>query len=210
MLPRLDQEWESAIMRPLRGSLSERTHCREFGGAILPANSAVYEHFTQLAEVGTANPRLVRPAASTGHSRHSSRLSRVVFRRARRRTHACQLRRAMARQNAPPKDTNMLARLSIRAKLLAVVSLLLVSLAAMGGFGLVQLRSQNAHLVDIQTSWLPSVQSAGRPARQPRSPIGSWSATWSHSPIRRRARGPKRPSKPSPRTSTRCARPTSR
>jgi len=55
----------------------------------------------------------------------------------------------------------MLAKLSIRAKLVAVVSLLLISLAAMGGFGLLQMRSQNAHLMDIQTSWLPSVQTLG-------------------------------------------------
>ena len=37
----------------------------------------------------------------------------------------------------------MLAKLSIRAKLVAVVSLLLISLAAMGAFGLLQMRSQN-------------------------------------------------------------------
>src|SRR5262245_57253799 len=60
-----------------------------------------------------------------------------------------------------PKELTMLAKLSIRAKLVAVVSLLLVSLAAMGGFALVQMRSQNAHLVEIQTSWLPSVQTLG-------------------------------------------------
>jgi methyl-accepting chemotaxis protein len=55
----------------------------------------------------------------------------------------------------------MLAQLSIRAKLVAVVSLLLVSPAAIGVFGLLQMRSQNAHLMDIQTSWLPSVQTLG-------------------------------------------------
>ena len=55
----------------------------------------------------------------------------------------------------------MLAKLSIRAKLVAVVSLLLTSLAAMGAFALMQLRSQNAYLVQIQTSWLPSVQTLG-------------------------------------------------
>jgi methyl-accepting chemotaxis protein len=38
---------------------------------------------------------------------------------------------------------------------------LLISLAAMGAFGLMQMRSQNAYLVDIQTSWLPSVQTLG-------------------------------------------------
>jgi methyl-accepting chemotaxis protein len=55
----------------------------------------------------------------------------------------------------------MLAKLSIRAKIVAVVSLLLVSLAAIGGFGLLQMRSQNAHLVEIQSSWLPSVRVLG-------------------------------------------------
>ena len=55
----------------------------------------------------------------------------------------------------------MLAKLSIRAKLVAVVSMLLVSPAAIGGFGLLQMRSQNAYLMDIQTSWLPSVQTLG-------------------------------------------------
>jgi methyl-accepting chemotaxis protein len=60
-----------------------------------------------------------------------------------------------------PKELTMLAKLSIRAKLVAVVSLLLISLATMGGFGLLQMRSQNAYLLDIQTSWLPSVQTLG-------------------------------------------------
>ena len=55
----------------------------------------------------------------------------------------------------------MLAKLSIRAKLLAVVSLLLASLVVMGAFGVMALRSQNAHLVDIQANWLPSVQTLG-------------------------------------------------
>lgn len=55
----------------------------------------------------------------------------------------------------------MLAKLSIRAKLVAVVSLLLISLAGMGLFGLMQMRSQNTHLVEIQSSWLPSVQTLG-------------------------------------------------
>ena len=55
----------------------------------------------------------------------------------------------------------MLARLSIRAKIVAVVSLLLISLAATGLFGLMQMRSQNANLVDIQTNWLPGVRVLG-------------------------------------------------
>jgi methyl-accepting chemotaxis protein len=55
----------------------------------------------------------------------------------------------------------MLAKLSIRAKLVAVVALLLVSLGAMGAFALMQLRSQNAYLVEIQSNWLPGVQTLG-------------------------------------------------
>jgi methyl-accepting chemotaxis protein len=55
----------------------------------------------------------------------------------------------------------MLAKLSIRAKLIAVVALLLVSLAAMGAFAVMQLRSQNAYLVEIQSNWLPGVQTLG-------------------------------------------------
>jgi methyl-accepting chemotaxis protein len=55
----------------------------------------------------------------------------------------------------------MLARLSIRAKIVAVVSLLLIALAATGLFGLMQMRSQNANLVDIQTNWLPGVRTLG-------------------------------------------------
>ncbi len=55
----------------------------------------------------------------------------------------------------------MLAKLSIRAKIVAVVSLLLISLAATGLFGLMQMRSQNANLVDIQTNWLPGVRTLG-------------------------------------------------
>src|SRR5262245_6876138 len=61
----------------------------------------------------------------------------------------------------PARKLAMLAKLSIRTKLVAVVSLLLISLSAMGLFGLLQMRSQNAHLMDIETSWLPSVQTLG-------------------------------------------------
>jgi methyl-accepting chemotaxis protein len=60
-----------------------------------------------------------------------------------------------------PKELTMLAKLSIRAKLVAVVSLLLVSLSAMGVFGLLQMRSQNGYLIAIQTSWLSSIQTLG-------------------------------------------------
>jgi methyl-accepting chemotaxis protein len=55
----------------------------------------------------------------------------------------------------------MLAKLSIRAKIVAVVSLLLASLAAIGLFGLVQMRSLNAATHEIQSVWLPSVRTLG-------------------------------------------------
>jgi methyl-accepting chemotaxis protein len=101
----------------------------------------------------------------------------------------------------------MLAKLSIRAKLLAVVSLLLASLVVMGAFGVMALRSQNAHLVDIQANWLPSVQTLG----------DLRASTITYRVVARdmialtdpEARGPRRPSRPSARMSTRLARPTS-
>ena len=55
----------------------------------------------------------------------------------------------------------MLARLSIRFKIVAVVSFMLVSLAAMGSFGLMQMRSINASTHEIQSIWLPGVQTLG-------------------------------------------------
>ncbi|HEX7881561.1 MAG TPA: methyl-accepting chemotaxis protein [Afipia sp.] len=55
----------------------------------------------------------------------------------------------------------MLSRLSIRTKLVALVSLLLVALTAMGVFAIVEMRAINASAQDIKTSWLPSVRLIG-------------------------------------------------
>ena len=55
----------------------------------------------------------------------------------------------------------MLSRLSIRTKLIALVSLLLIALAAMGAFAIVEMRAINASAQDIKTSWLPSVRLVG-------------------------------------------------
>ena len=55
----------------------------------------------------------------------------------------------------------MLSRLSIRAKLIPLVSLLLLALAFMGGFAIVEMRAINAAAQDIQTNWLPSIRLVG-------------------------------------------------
>ena len=55
----------------------------------------------------------------------------------------------------------MLSRLSIRTKLIALVSILLVALTAMGLFAIVEMRSINASAQVIKNSWLPSVRLVG-------------------------------------------------
>lgn len=55
----------------------------------------------------------------------------------------------------------MLSRISIRSKLIAVISLLLLSSAAVGGFSLQKMHSIEANVIDIQASWLPSVRLLG-------------------------------------------------
>ena len=55
----------------------------------------------------------------------------------------------------------MLTRLSISAKLFAIVSFLFVVIATIGGFAFLQMRSINAAAQDIQTQWLPSVRWIG-------------------------------------------------
>ncbi len=55
----------------------------------------------------------------------------------------------------------MLSRLSIRTKLVTLVSLLLVALTAMGLFAIIEMRAINASAQDIMTSWLPSVRLLG-------------------------------------------------
>jgi hypothetical protein len=55
----------------------------------------------------------------------------------------------------------MLSKLSIRLKLIAVISLLLMALAGTGLFAISKMQVINDHTVDIATSWLPSVRVLG-------------------------------------------------
>jgi len=55
----------------------------------------------------------------------------------------------------------MLSSLSIRAKLITLVSLLLLALVAVGSFAIWEMRAINAATQDIRTSWLPSVRLLG-------------------------------------------------
>ena len=55
----------------------------------------------------------------------------------------------------------MLAKLSIRAKITAVVALLLVAVTGMGLLAVRNMRAINASTVDIDTKWLPSVRVLG-------------------------------------------------
>ncbi len=55
----------------------------------------------------------------------------------------------------------MLSKLSIRAKMTAVIGVLLIIIALMGAFSLRQMQTINASTVDIQTNWLPSVRVLG-------------------------------------------------
>jgi methyl-accepting chemotaxis protein len=55
----------------------------------------------------------------------------------------------------------MLSRLSIRTKLITLVSLFLIALTAMGAFAIIEMRAINASAQDIKTSWLPSIRLVG-------------------------------------------------
>ncbi|WFU70322.1 MULTISPECIES: methyl-accepting chemotaxis protein [unclassified Bradyrhizobium] len=55
----------------------------------------------------------------------------------------------------------MLAKISIRAKIISVVAFLLVAMAGMGLLAVMKMRSMNANTVDITTSWMPSVRVLG-------------------------------------------------
>ncbi|UFX43237.1 MULTISPECIES: methyl-accepting chemotaxis protein [Bradyrhizobium] len=55
----------------------------------------------------------------------------------------------------------MFAKFSIRAKIIAVVSFLLVAMAGMGLLSVTSMRSINANTVDITKNWLPSVRALG-------------------------------------------------
>jgi methyl-accepting chemotaxis protein len=55
----------------------------------------------------------------------------------------------------------MLAKFSIRSKIIAVVALLLVAMTGMGLLAVRDMRAINANTVDIVTNWLPSVRLLG-------------------------------------------------
>ena len=55
----------------------------------------------------------------------------------------------------------MLAKYSIRAKIITVVAFLLLAMTGMGLLAVSSMRSINANTVDITTNWLPSVRVLG-------------------------------------------------
>src|SRR5438552_3048067 len=55
----------------------------------------------------------------------------------------------------------MLSKLSIRAKLIAVISFLLITLAGTVLLAITRMQTLNGHTVDIATNWLPSVRVLG-------------------------------------------------
>jgi methyl-accepting chemotaxis protein len=55
----------------------------------------------------------------------------------------------------------MLAKFSIRAKIITVVAFLLVAMAGLGLLAVLSMRAINANTVDITTNWLPSVRVLG-------------------------------------------------
>src|ERR1700722_16990794 len=55
----------------------------------------------------------------------------------------------------------MFAKLSIRSKIIALVSFLLVAIAGMGFLAVQEMRPINANTVDIATNWLPSIKVLG-------------------------------------------------
>src|SRR6185295_9190545 len=56
---------------------------------------------------------------------------------------------------------SMLAKYSIRTKIITVVAFLLVAMTGMGLLAVKNMRAINANTVDITTSWLPSVRVLG-------------------------------------------------
>jgi len=55
----------------------------------------------------------------------------------------------------------MLSRFSIRAKITALVALLLTALAGMGLLAVLKMRAMHENTVQIATNWLPSVRELG-------------------------------------------------
>jgi methyl-accepting chemotaxis protein len=61
----------------------------------------------------------------------------------------------------PERSLIMFAQFSIRAKITAVLALLLAAIVVMGLLAVSNMRAINANTVDIATSWLPSVRALG-------------------------------------------------
>ncbi len=55
----------------------------------------------------------------------------------------------------------MFAKFSIRSKMIAVISSLLIALAGTGLLAINKMRAINLHTVDIATNWLPSIKALG-------------------------------------------------
>ena len=55
----------------------------------------------------------------------------------------------------------MLSRLSIRAKIISIISFLLLAMAGMGALSMLEMESIHANALDIGTNWLPSVRELG-------------------------------------------------
>jgi methyl-accepting chemotaxis protein len=60
-----------------------------------------------------------------------------------------------------PRDSPMLAKLSIRAKITAVVAFLLIAMMGMGLLAVKNMRAINANTVDIATNWLVAIGALG-------------------------------------------------
>jgi methyl-accepting chemotaxis protein len=60
----------------------------------------------------------------------------------------------------------MRRNLSIRAKLIVFISLLLIALAGTGSFAVDMMRALNGHTVDIATNWLRAVRILGEHQEQ--------------------------------------------
>jgi methyl-accepting chemotaxis protein len=68
---------------------------------------------------------------------------------------------AAPKRSQKPEIADMLAKYSIRAKIISVVALLLAATIGMGLLAVKNMRSINANTVDIATNWLPSVRVLG-------------------------------------------------
>src|ERR1700759_3038182 len=78
-----------------------------------------------------------------------------------RTRHPCARVAAPAHRVQSRETSVMFSRLSIRAKVTAVVSLLLLAMAGMGLTAILKMRAINENTVQIATNWMPSVRLLG-------------------------------------------------